>query len=53
MTFTPVESKAFLFSNVSLVWFLQRLVQNRTMDGVHPADAVEKPGTLEGDNTTA
>lgn len=31
----------------------QRLVQNRRVDDVHPAEAVEKPGTLESVVTPA
>ncbi|PGH26809.1 hypothetical protein AJ80_01575 [Polytolypa hystricis UAMH7299] len=38
-------------TNVVLLRNLLRLVQNRRMDDVHPADATEKPGTLEGTNT--
>ncbi|EFW13788.1 hypothetical protein DIZ76_015001 [Coccidioides immitis] len=57
--FNPdVKDKASIYvpaigkvTNVVLLRNLLRLVQNRRVDDVHPADAVEKPGTLEGVST--
>ncbi|KAM5436889.1 Methylenetetrahydrofolate dehydrogenase [NAD(+)] [Microsporum canis] len=58
--FTPaVKEKASIYvpaiGKVTIVVLLRnllRLAQNRKPEGGHPADAVEKPGTLEGTTDT-